>query len=58
MIRPSTDFNHTATFSKLSVTTAFTIARHVIFLVEGKVGGESDIYIFFVNSFIISASQK
>jgi hypothetical protein len=34
MIRFSTNFDHTATFSKLSVDTAFTVARHVIFLVE------------------------
>jgi hypothetical protein len=34
MIRFPADFNHTAIFSKLSVNTAFTTARHVIFLVE------------------------
>jgi len=34
MIRFSTNFDHTATFSKLSVDIAFTVARHVIFLVE------------------------
>jgi hypothetical protein len=36
MIRFSTDFNHTATFSKLSVNTAFTTARVVVFLVVRK----------------------
>lgn len=33
MINFSTDFNHTETFSKLSVNKTFTIARQVIFLV-------------------------
>lgn len=34
MTRFSTNFDHTATVSKLSVDTTFTVARHVIFLVE------------------------
>jgi hypothetical protein len=34
MIRLPTVFNHKATFSKLSVNTAFTAARHIIFLIE------------------------
>jgi hypothetical protein len=34
MIRFSTNFDHTATFNKLSVGTSFTVARHAIFLAE------------------------